>query len=212
MSYGLMVEGEGGRLVIDPDYSGYAVHSYGTLAVNGGSMLPNVSYRQLSLPAGVSNPIILFRPPVGRLINYHGTHIFSHGGNVNLPFAILVPANELPQSSESHGLRVWDSQGRTVFDSGHTIADTLSTYTYRGTALPTVSAGVNDWIAADTSGVSGGFEDGSGQFIIIQSTYLEKLSSGGFRSHQSPVWRIGYVNWSNDGAQNFMSITRMALR
>lgn len=212
MSYGLRVEGEGGRLIIDPDYSAYSVHSYGTLAVNGKSPLPDVSYRQISTPSGINNPIVLFKPPVGRIINYHGTHIFSKGGDVNLPYAILAPANELPQSSESYGLRVWNSQGRLVFDSGHTIADTLSTYTYRGTSLPTVSASANDWIIADTSGISGGYPDGIGIDLIIHSTFLEKLSNGNFRSHQSPVWRIGYVSWSNTGARNYMSITRVALR
>lgn len=212
MPYGLIVEGESGRLLIDPDFSCYGVLYSGTLAVNQDYGMGSNRTGVLDLPGNRGDLIVLFRPPVGRLVSYQGSRVYVTGGNMSLPYTVLATASELPQPLDAYGLRVWDSAGQVVFDSGHTLGNTISTYTYRGTSLPTVTAGSSDWLAADTAGITWMAPDGSGQFTFMLGTFLEKLGNGNLRAHREPIWRVGRVNVDNTGARNSISLTRMTLR
>lgn len=182
MSYGISISGQSGRLLIDPDYSNYTPVASGTITTS--SLGANVYSATLSVSTSHTNPIILYRQPTGTTVSYWGRTLYSYGtSSAKISYIILVPVNTVPASSETYGIRVWDSSGRRVFDSGHQIIDAISTYSYSGTGEPTVTAGVDDWLMATTWGTVGFTgQTAGGNLSYGLAIYLEKLSTGSLRS------------------------------
>lgn len=191
MSYGMLVEGEGGRLLIDPDYSNYTIVENGSITTShvGG----DVYSRTLGVSSSYTNPVILYRQPTGSAVSYWGRTLYSFGtSSVTVSYAIAVPVSTVSASSDSYGMRVWDSSGRRVFDSGHPIINTISTYSYSGTGEPTVSANTNDWLMATTWGIVRFVNTTAGGNLSFGlCIFLEKQSGGNLRARTLPNGMTG---------------------
>jgi hypothetical protein len=192
MSYGLLVNGEEGRLLVDPNYSNYTMVASGivTLSYIGASVCEGT----VPVPSFYINPMVIFSPPVGKPISYWGTRLFGrNGSSFGVSYRILVPVSSVSQSSESYGVRIWDVSGKMVFDSGHTVMDIISTYYYSGTSLPTISANLSEWVAATSWGVValGDYAGGGGNTAEALCIYLKKLSNGNFSSSMEINLMVG---------------------
>jgi len=182
MSFGISVAGISGRLLIDKDYSNYTTAASGTvnLSVVGSS---SICKGDVSL-SGYTKPIIVFKPPLGKPVSYWGGRLYGHSSSsFGVQYRILVPVSSVPASTDTHGIRAFDSSGNTVFDSGHTVLNTLNSFYYSGTQTPTIEASIDDWIIATTWGIVVlGDTYANGNLSYGNAVYLEKLSNGNFSS------------------------------
>lgn len=138
MSYGLSVQNASGDVVIDDAYRNHAIVERGTVSVPRlGASYPYFSQVRVVL----ATPIAMSRGPliwgvgasaslgvalVGTEVNGSAeliaftlcTDLSFGGGTLSCDW--VVTALPTSASSETHGLRVWDSSSNLVFDSGLT--------------------------------------------------------------------------------------------
>jgi hypothetical protein len=178
MSFGISVVNTGGVVVIDNDYSNYAVFAEGTIASG-------------------SAPLTTIYPD--ELIFYT---IDTNGGEAS--FAIFEniwyasgafryirvrPLSSVAPGPESYGIRVFDSQNKTVFDSSSKYIKPVGMYSYLpfgGTTnytLPAPSAGKKLWFSGQVF-----------KFIEVQDT-----GSNSGDAYCTGLIRNSQTSWSMSG-------------
>jgi hypothetical protein len=186
MAYGIIVNGVAGRLVIDKDYSNYTQVASGSVSVS--FIASNICKGIVPVSSSYVNPVILFQPPVGKAVSYWGSKLYGYStSSFSVPYRICVPVSSIGPSYEPYGIKVFDASGKCVFDSGHSVLNTLSAYSYSGTGLPTINATSSDWVMATTWGIVmlGSLANANEAHGL--AVYLEKLGNGDFASHLLPV-------------------------
>lgn len=172
MAFGLYAYNNSGSLVIDSSYQGMSEVMSGTLSVtSSGSPYDEYGYRgTISVPSKYSHYVITFRP-------HNGSH-FSVWGNVvkspsstTIPYKVFATTASVGYSSDSYGMRVWNSGGSLVFDSGHRMFNVISTtITTAGNSIYVGS----DWVVVGCGGLRGTYPHGSFQFNQMLTGYFRK--------------------------------------
>ena len=122
MSYGLRVYNDSGYLQIDQDFANYQIIQSGTFTIGSSSAIsPTISHSGpndgsnlvfVKPPFSASNVIIDGSSVVG------GSSFAVYGDPGTYSYFVAARATALSASSETYGLRVYNSGGGLVFDSG----------------------------------------------------------------------------------------------
>lgn len=143
MTFGLSVVNDAGVIVIDSDYSNYAIIQVGTLANGAALLTPNDPTE------------LIFYRPVGNGDSASFTN-FSNYWYVSgsLEFIRCIPLKVSEPVSEAYGLQVFDSIGGRVFDSSSSYVKPVGMYSYTPSAgsssytLPAPPGTKNLWFSS----------------------------------------------------------------
>lgn len=120
MSYGFLLRGSSGNVQIENASSGFSV-------VKKGVFPSSVSVSTINSEYSISNIEFMLVSPAsgtGTLGFSNSTTFRCTSGNIN--YAVVRATKNVPQSSNSYGLRIKDADGSLVFDSGLYLAKPLS--------------------------------------------------------------------------------------
>lgn len=126
MSFGLAIRNGAAELLVDGEHSNYVEWAAGTGYADVFPLTPILYF-----PSGVSRmPLVFVRSAywvfLHEIVKSSGLIVgcklatFIGGYAHSVPYRLFVPSESLGPSVESHGLRLFDGSGATIFDSGRT--------------------------------------------------------------------------------------------
>lgn len=193
MAYGMQVFGDNGRVIID------GVHPIYTLVMSGSVSLSleyntpagDVYSASIYVPVAYrSTGFVAFKVTPGAVSCQYvkgDTHIQIKGANNAGPvgYAFFAALNVVGASSDTYGMRLYNSSGGLIFDSGRKIFNIVSRATVYGDGqnLP-VSSG--DYIVAYSGGPRRHILVRFGFSAVLMATYL-KYNAGKVEAVSGPL-------------------------
>jgi hypothetical protein len=177
MSYGLNVKNSNDIILIDQDYSNYAVFSQGILP-NGSAPLTSSNADELIYYTSDTNGDVVFYDPFSGV--WSGSAI---------RYIRLRPLSAAAPGNEPWGLRVYDNQSRNVFDSSSRYIKPVGMYSFSPFGanqtynLPAPTLGRKLWFSnqvfklIECQDTGMGFGEGSATAIVRNSATSWTLRS-----------------------------------